>query len=227
MSERHPSQDLPEEDGHQSRAPHRVIGTPPPAQARTLLGEAPGSTAPESPRELPAGPDNPAKARTAEKVVATCFIVSMLASIGLSRGLRRPGVHWSTPRSGPTWPWACPCRWPSWPWAWAPPSGSATSCRTWSRSRSATRSPPPRRSGRRSPRRSPRAPRRAGSSSGRCCGTLIAASRRSRGRPAGRAARHGPAAGHQPAAHRVAQRHADGRARAEHAAAGGRQHQAR
>src|SRR6266567_7274953 len=82
MSERHPSQDLPEEDGHQSRAPHRVIGTPPPAQARTLLGEAPGSTAPEPPRELPAGPDNPAKAKTAEKVVATCFIVSMLASIG-------------------------------------------------------------------------------------------------------------------------------------------------
>jgi quinol---cytochrome c reductase iron-sulfur subunit len=82
MSERHPSQDLPEEDGHQSRAPHRVIGTPPPAQARTLLGEAPGSTVPESPRELPAGPDNPAKAKAAEKVVATCFIVSMLASIG-------------------------------------------------------------------------------------------------------------------------------------------------
>ena len=37
MSEIQPSQDLPEEDGRQSRAPHRVIGTPPPAQARTLL----------------------------------------------------------------------------------------------------------------------------------------------------------------------------------------------
>src|SRR5215471_7365732 len=82
MSETQPSQDLPEEDGHQSRAPHRVIGTPPPAEARTLLGEAPVRTVPESPRELPAGPDNPARAKTAEKVVATCFILSMLASIG-------------------------------------------------------------------------------------------------------------------------------------------------
>jgi ubiquinol-cytochrome c reductase iron-sulfur subunit len=81
MTEPQPSQDLPEEDGHQSRAPHRVIGTPPPAQARTLLGEAP-SAVPEPPRELPAGPDNPAKAQTAEKVVATFFILSMLASIG-------------------------------------------------------------------------------------------------------------------------------------------------
>ena len=82
MSETQPSQDLPEEDGRPSRAPHRVIGTPPPAQARTLLGEAPGSSVPESPRELPPGPDNPAMAKTAEKVVATCFILSMLASIG-------------------------------------------------------------------------------------------------------------------------------------------------
>ena len=82
MSETHPSQDLPEEDGHESRAPHRVIGTPPPAQARTLLGEAPRSDVPEAPRELPAGPENPVKARTAEKVVAACFILSMLASIG-------------------------------------------------------------------------------------------------------------------------------------------------
>src|SRR5215469_12892488 len=82
MSETQPSQDLPEEDGHQSRAPHRVIGTPPPAQARTLLGEAPSSSVPESPRELPAGPDNPAKAKTAEKVIAAFFILSMLASIG-------------------------------------------------------------------------------------------------------------------------------------------------
>src|SRR6266480_411907 len=82
MSETQPSHGLVEEDGGQSRAPHRVIGTPPPAQARTLLGEAPVSAAPESPRELPAGPDNPAKAQTAEKVVATFFILSMLASIG-------------------------------------------------------------------------------------------------------------------------------------------------
>src|SRR6516162_6294566 len=83
MSETQPSHGLaPEEDGGQSRAPHRVIGTPPPAQARTLLGDAPGSAEPEAPRELPAGPDNPAKAKTAEKVIAAFFLLSMLASIG-------------------------------------------------------------------------------------------------------------------------------------------------
>ncbi len=83
MSETQASHGLvPEEDGGQSRAPHRVIGTPPPAQARTLLGEAPGSAEPEAPRELPAGPDNPAKAKTADKVVAACFLLSMLASFG-------------------------------------------------------------------------------------------------------------------------------------------------
>src|SRR6185437_9661871 len=80
MSESKPSHGLaPEEDGGRSRAPHRVIGKPPPAQARTLLGEAPGSAEPEAPRELPAGP---AKASTAEKVIAACFLLSMLASIG-------------------------------------------------------------------------------------------------------------------------------------------------
>ena len=83
MSEMQPSQGLPaEEDGGQSRAPHRVIGTPPPAQARTLLGEAPGSAATEAPRELPGGPDNPAKAKTAERIIAALFVLSMLASIG-------------------------------------------------------------------------------------------------------------------------------------------------
>src|SRR5690348_13065809 len=83
MSETQPSHGLaPEEDGHQSRAPHRVIGTPPPAQARTLLGDAPSKSVPEPPRELPAGPDNPVKAKRAELVVAAFFILSMLASIG-------------------------------------------------------------------------------------------------------------------------------------------------
>src|SRR5262249_55200877 len=40
------------------------------------------TTPPQSPRELPAGPDNPAKAKTAERIVAACFILSMLASVG-------------------------------------------------------------------------------------------------------------------------------------------------
>ncbi len=64
------------------RAPHRVIGTPPPARARTLLGEAEGNGSPARPRELPAEPDDPEKAKRAERVVAACFILSMLASIG-------------------------------------------------------------------------------------------------------------------------------------------------
>ena len=82
MSETQPNQDLPEEDDRQSRAPHRVIGTPPPAQARTLLGEARDSAAPESPPELPPVPDNPVKAKTAERIAAAFFILSALASIG-------------------------------------------------------------------------------------------------------------------------------------------------
>ncbi|HEY7144682.1 MAG TPA: Rieske 2Fe-2S domain-containing protein [Streptosporangiaceae bacterium] len=62
--------------------PHRVIGTPPPARARTLLGSAepePGSQRP--PPELPPGPDNPRRAKNAERLVATLFVLSMLASI--------------------------------------------------------------------------------------------------------------------------------------------------
>src|SRR5260370_4903173 len=93
MSERQPSPDLPEEDGHQLRAPHRVIGTPPPAKARTLLGEAPGRPAPEPPRELPPGPDNPARAKTAERIVAACFIPSMLASIAVGSAYVGLPVH--------------------------------------------------------------------------------------------------------------------------------------
>jgi|SRR5579859_952654 len=83
MSEMQPSQGIPlEEDGGPSRAPHRVIGTPPPAKARTLLGrpDADGESATE--RWLPAEPANPAKAKKAERLVAACFILSMLASVG-------------------------------------------------------------------------------------------------------------------------------------------------
>jgi len=72
----------PTEDGVQSRAPHRVIGTPPPAQARTLLGQAEADGESATERWLPAEPPNPARANIAERVVAACFILSMLASIG-------------------------------------------------------------------------------------------------------------------------------------------------
>ena len=69
-------------EAEESRAPHRVIGTPPPAQARTLLGQAEGNEPPAPPRELPAEPDDPVTAKRAERVVAVCFTLSMLASIG-------------------------------------------------------------------------------------------------------------------------------------------------
>jgi ubiquinol-cytochrome c reductase iron-sulfur subunit len=67
--------------------PHRVIGTPPPAEARMMLGERAGGGAPgegtlPTTRELPAEPPNPRRARNAERLVAALFVLSMLASIG-------------------------------------------------------------------------------------------------------------------------------------------------
>jgi ubiquinol-cytochrome c reductase iron-sulfur subunit len=64
-----------------TRAPHRVIGTPPPAEARVVLARERDAPPPE-PRELPADPPDPVKAKRAERVVAALFILSMLASIG-------------------------------------------------------------------------------------------------------------------------------------------------
>jgi ubiquinol-cytochrome c reductase iron-sulfur subunit len=62
------------------RAPHRIIGTPPPAQARTLLAEdAVGR--PPAERELPAEPEDPARAKRVEKLVAACFIIAGLAGL--------------------------------------------------------------------------------------------------------------------------------------------------
>jgi ubiquinol-cytochrome c reductase iron-sulfur subunit len=65
-----------------SRAPHRVIGTPAPAEERTLLGTAQSEAPPAVPRELPADPDDLAGAKRAEKIVASLFILAMLAGIG-------------------------------------------------------------------------------------------------------------------------------------------------
>ena len=62
--------------------PHRVIGTPSPAETRTLLpGEDGGSSQPPA-RELPAEPDDPARAKRIEKVVAACFVLAMLFGFG-------------------------------------------------------------------------------------------------------------------------------------------------
>lgn len=66
----------------ESRAPHRVIGTPPPAQARTLLDAPPAGGVPGRRRELPAEPSNPRQAKLAERIVAACFVLSTLASVG-------------------------------------------------------------------------------------------------------------------------------------------------
>jgi ubiquinol-cytochrome c reductase iron-sulfur subunit len=62
------------------RAPRRVIGTPPPAQARTLLAED-GADRPPAERELPAEPEDPARAKRVEKLVAACFIIAGLAGL--------------------------------------------------------------------------------------------------------------------------------------------------
>ena len=62
--------------------PHRVIGTPSPAQSRSMLGESGPRAEPAVVRELPADPPDLRRAKKAERLVATCFIVSMLGGIG-------------------------------------------------------------------------------------------------------------------------------------------------
>jgi ubiquinol-cytochrome c reductase iron-sulfur subunit len=69
------------EEPRESRAPHRVVGTPPSARARTLL-EAPPQEDRRPERWLPAEPSNLDQAKRAERLVAALFILSMLASIG-------------------------------------------------------------------------------------------------------------------------------------------------
>jgi ubiquinol-cytochrome c reductase iron-sulfur subunit len=66
------------DEGGQAR--HRVIGTPAPAQARTLLADQPG--APPEVRELPADPDDLPAAKRAERAVAASFTIAMLAGLG-------------------------------------------------------------------------------------------------------------------------------------------------
>jgi ubiquinol-cytochrome c reductase iron-sulfur subunit len=76
--------DVPVQNGtdEPSRTPHRVIGTPPPAEERTLLGTAEAEQPDPAPRELPADPADLAGAKRAERIIAALFILSALAGIG-------------------------------------------------------------------------------------------------------------------------------------------------
>jgi ubiquinol-cytochrome c reductase iron-sulfur subunit len=62
-------------------APHRVIGTPPPAAARTLLPDA-GDGGEKPAREMPGDPPDLRRAKKAERVVVACFLLAMLAGFG-------------------------------------------------------------------------------------------------------------------------------------------------
>ena len=65
----------------ENRIRQRVIGTPPPAQARTLLGAAQGDGGGVQ-RELPPGPSDMAQAKNASRVVAALFVLAFLAGVG-------------------------------------------------------------------------------------------------------------------------------------------------
>ena len=81
MSETNGHDELPGDAPEEAPAgPRRVIGTPPPAEARTLLGTE--THAEVAPRELPSDPPDLRKAKMAERVVAALFILAMLAGIG-------------------------------------------------------------------------------------------------------------------------------------------------
>jgi quinol---cytochrome c reductase iron-sulfur subunit len=66
-----------------ARAPYRVIGTPPPAEERTLLGAA--RVAPAPPAEdtpLPSRPEDLRAAKRNERIIASLFLLAGLASVG-------------------------------------------------------------------------------------------------------------------------------------------------
>jgi len=75
---------LPEEPTDAPAGPHRVIGTPPPAQARTMLGDRPDADDGKlpAPRELPADPPDPRKAKNVERIVVLLFTLAFLAGVG-------------------------------------------------------------------------------------------------------------------------------------------------
>jgi ubiquinol-cytochrome c reductase iron-sulfur subunit len=85
--------------GHEARRPHRVIGTPPPAAARTLLDPAYGSASGtgtgtgSSTTRVAIESGDPVKAKRAERTVAFLFTLSMVASIGFIAAYIGMPVH--------------------------------------------------------------------------------------------------------------------------------------
>ena len=81
----------------ESSSRRRVIGTPSPTQSRLLLAEtAAGSSAglPEMREpEIPGDPQDMDDAKFAERLVAACFILAMLAGIGFIAAYVIFGVH--------------------------------------------------------------------------------------------------------------------------------------
>ena len=80
--------------------PHRVIGTPPPSAARTLLDPDGGRTLMDTsgnghgaPRREIEAAEDPAKAKRAERLVAFLFVFSMVASIGFIAAYIGMPVH--------------------------------------------------------------------------------------------------------------------------------------
>jgi ubiquinol-cytochrome c reductase iron-sulfur subunit len=87
---------VPDEEHEGDGAPRRVIGTPAPARARTLLqapAEPGAGSQPAKRRELPADPDDLAGAKRAERVVAACFLIAMLAGFGFLAAYLIFSVH--------------------------------------------------------------------------------------------------------------------------------------
>jgi len=104
-SDREPTGDLfadlaaegPEPGDEPEETRHRVIGTPSPAQARSLLAEpgivpSDGAPAAQEP-ELPTDPPDLAAAKRAERVVAACFTIAMLAGFAFIAAYVIYGVH--------------------------------------------------------------------------------------------------------------------------------------
>jgi ubiquinol-cytochrome c reductase iron-sulfur subunit len=83
MSETSGPGDLPGEPDDAPAGPHRIIGTPPPAAARVMLGNGNGhgDGALPAQRELPAELPDPKRARKTERFVAFLFMLSGAASI--------------------------------------------------------------------------------------------------------------------------------------------------